>query len=407
MDALTAIALLVARYGVQELVGALTGRQEFGSLASELFGALAASESRLTDRLADVERRLAGVEQRLDEVLEQPYQHGLNAGLRKLLTVGVTTDPHLRAAELNGARERFEEAAAAARSPLQTAVAERYVMVCALGLGHHAAARAAWGQLNASLTVSAIDLGEAVRWSYKTARRRLAERGDDRGVKYAGQGDFRGRRYEKRAIAEDQRVRADAAEAGGMIGRLLDEAAALGMALGEPLAPKITCDIRRGRTLLTFPPGSAGPAYRWIDEGWFETRWLVEPTVPGPVRFGSLVVDWTRFKLQANTLVDAPHLQPLSDHDGLTVNIKEKVTVQADPPIPRTVPITQPGRSRAWQVAGKGPFAIPVARHEIPAGARSAEVSDVVAVASDEHGRLLLPGAIRVGPVTFMRYSAT
>ncbi|MBB5858276.1 hypothetical protein ACFQ05_21900 [Amycolatopsis umgeniensis] len=407
MDALTAIALLVARYGVQELVGALTGHQESGALAGELFGALAASERRLSDRLTDVESRLAGVEQRLDEVLEQPYQRGLDAGLRKLLTVGVTKDPYLRAAELDGARERFEEAAAAARSPLQTAVAERYVMLCALGLGHHDAARTAWGQLNASLTVAAIDLGEAVRRSYKTARRRLAERGEDRGVKYAGQGDFRGRRYEKRAAAEDQRVRADAADVVAIVGRLLDEAAALGMILGEPRSPRITCRIGRGRSLLVFSPGGAVPAYRWIDEGWYETRWLVEPTVPGPVRFGSLEVNWTRFKTQAQTVTDAPHLQPLPDHDGLTINVKEKITVRADPPIPRTMPITQPGRSRALQVAGKRPFASSEAGYEIPAGSRSAEVSDIVAVASDNRGRLLDPGSIRVGPITFVRYSAT
>jgi hypothetical protein len=37
MVALTAVVVLVGRYGVQELVGALTGRAELGGLASELF----------------------------------------------------------------------------------------------------------------------------------------------------------------------------------------------------------------------------------------------------------------------------------------------------------------------------------------------------------------------------------
>ncbi|MGV9362052.1 hypothetical protein [Amycolatopsis sp. NPDC003731] len=402
VEGLTAIALLVGRYGAQQVVGALTGQQELGTLASELFGALATSENRLSSQLAEVERRLADIEQRLDEVLEQRYEHGITAGLRKLLTVAMTTDSRLRADELIGACERFEDAAAAARTLLQTAAAERYVMVCALGLGRLDAALAAWGQLNAALTIAAIDYADAVRESYKIAKQRLVDRGEDRGAKYAGQGDFRGRHYEKRAKAEEQRVRDDAAQAIGLVGRLLDESAALGMAVGHPQPPRITWRIQPRKTLLTHVSGSVFPS--WVHLGGHETRWLVEPVGPGPARFGALLVSWERFKPQKGTLTNARHLTPLPDHVGFTVNVKRKITVQAHPPIPRSIPIVHPGAYRAQQIAGKASGDSRTG-HELMAGAHSCEVSDMVAVATDERGRLVDPSSIRVGPVTFMRYT--
>jgi hypothetical protein len=93
MDPLTAVALLVGRYSVQELVSAFTGRAELGGLASELSGAMVVSESRISDRLAQVEQRLSTVEQRINEVLAQRYRTTLNGGMRSLLDAGRGSRP--------------------------------------------------------------------------------------------------------------------------------------------------------------------------------------------------------------------------------------------------------------------------------------------------------------------------
>ncbi|MFJ9786070.1 hypothetical protein ACIRSS_41325 [Amycolatopsis sp. NPDC101161] len=141
MEPLTAISVIAAKYGVSQLVGALSGNDDLGSLASELLGAVTASEDRLSGQLA----RLGG---QLDEMLDQRYTTALSAGQRTLRDVAAAPDPPARQAEWTRARDLFRDAAAAARSPLQEAVAERYVALCFVALGWPEAARTAMGEVS-------------------------------------------------------------------------------------------------------------------------------------------------------------------------------------------------------------------------------------------------------------------
>ena len=86
--------------------------------------------------------------------MDQRYQVSLALGLRGLLEAGAAHDPLVRTEELTKAQERFREAAVSARSSLQTAVAERYVLLCAIALGRPDAAK----QLNGAVTAIALDL---------------------------------------------------------------------------------------------------------------------------------------------------------------------------------------------------------------------------------------------------------
>jgi hypothetical protein len=79
---------------------------------------MAESESRISDRLTQVEQRLGSVEQRMDDVLDQRYQAALNGGTRSLLDAAAEVDLGRRAEEFAVARGRFQEATAAARSLL-------------------------------------------------------------------------------------------------------------------------------------------------------------------------------------------------------------------------------------------------------------------------------------------------
>ncbi|WP_433176669.1 hypothetical protein [Actinoallomurus sp. CA-150999] len=228
MEALTAVTVLVGKYGVQRLVGSLTGRQGLGDLASELFGTLAASEDRLTERLAGIEQQLSGIERRLDEVLDQRYQVSLALGLRGLLDAGAAHDPLVRAEELTSARERFREAAVSARSSLQTAVAERYVLLCAIALGRPDAAKTAWTQLNGAVTATALDLCTAFGEAHGKAALRLEQ-----------EGVSKNRRYWKRVEDEATQARDGVMEAVGLVKSLLVESGVLGQLLGQPQPPRM------------------------------------------------------------------------------------------------------------------------------------------------------------------------
>ncbi|RSD10413.1 hypothetical protein [Amycolatopsis eburnea] len=149
MEPLTAISVIAAKYGVTQLVGALTGDDDLGGLAAELLGAVTASEDRLSTQLA-------GLGRQLDELLDQRYTTALAAGQRTLRDL-VTAPAEARQAEWTRARDLFREAAAAARSPLQEAVAERYVALCFVALGWPDAARTAWGEVNRAAFEALMD----------------------------------------------------------------------------------------------------------------------------------------------------------------------------------------------------------------------------------------------------------
>jgi hypothetical protein len=133
VEPLTALLMIAASSGAGALVKALGGSTELSSLAGELVKALADSESRIDERLAAIGERLTAIELKLDEVLEQRYNVAMRAGVRYLLDA-LPAKPPSRAQDLDRARNQFIEAQSAARSSLQEAVTERYLLLCLLGL---------------------------------------------------------------------------------------------------------------------------------------------------------------------------------------------------------------------------------------------------------------------------------
>jgi hypothetical protein len=123
VEPITALLTIGGAHGVSVLVKALSGSGELGQLSSELFRALTESESR-------IDSRLSTIEDLLDDLLEQPYSVALGDGVRHFLDAGITSAE--RATELDRARDKFITATSAARSPLQRAIAERYILLCLL-----------------------------------------------------------------------------------------------------------------------------------------------------------------------------------------------------------------------------------------------------------------------------------
>ncbi|MFD0742047.1 hypothetical protein ACFQ1L_09310 [Phytohabitans flavus] len=415
MEALTAVVLLVGRYGVQELVGALTGKAELGRLASELFGALAESENRISDRLAQVEQRLSGIEDRLDEVLGQRYQAALNAGMRSLLDAAAEVDPQRRAEEFAIARGRFQEATAAARSLLETAVAERYLMLCAIALGRPMAAKVAWDRINGQVTTAAIDLGNAFRNAISASEMRLEERGEappQPNLRRPPDKDRKHNRYQERLDAEAARIRADIADAAPLVERLLTEAGVLGQAIGQPPPAQIRLRITDADATKTPPQRAVSwRGSEWPSPG--QSRpitfpsftWVVAPTAAS-TRFGALIATWKRFEILADdearpgtlSYLQEPPYRPTTHIRNARVDI----TVEADPALPRPLSIWQPGASgaRVGRRSDERPR-----RHKLASGDRRYELSEVVAVPVDEHGNATGADAVCVDNVVLVRYS--
>jgi len=249
VEPLTVITLIASKYGVSRLVGALTGEQDLGGLAAEVVGALAESESRLAERLA-------GIEQLLDEVLEQRYATAVTTGLRTLVDAGTASDPEERREELLRARDLFREASSSARSKIQEALAERYTLLCSMSLGRIDAARNALRRLNGAATDAPIEAaGTSMRtWSLAEAHVEL-------------QGSSGGRTGREEQVSEQFAFIATAArEAGDLAGKLLQEALVLGECLGDDAMPRLHKDeiaevpIVAGRLApnsgaMAWPPG--------------------------------------------------------------------------------------------------------------------------------------------------------
>jgi hypothetical protein len=126
VEPLTALLMIAASYGASALVKALGGGPGLSSLSGDLVKALTETESR-------IDERLTGIELKLDELLEQRYNVAVRAGVRYLLDA-IPAGSLSRAHDLDRARDAFIEAQSAARSSLQQAVAERYLVLCLLGL---------------------------------------------------------------------------------------------------------------------------------------------------------------------------------------------------------------------------------------------------------------------------------
>ncbi|RSD11783.1 hypothetical protein [Amycolatopsis eburnea] len=264
MEPMTAIATIAAKYGASQLIRALTGNDELSGLASELLGELVASEDRLSEQLN-------GIGRQLDELLDQRYTIALGAGQRALRDASTAPEPNSRAAELSRARDLFREAAAAAsaKSPLQIAVAERYVALCSLSAGRPDAVPAALNTLNEAafraLTEALPLFGPK---AYEKARDQLPR---------SSRLGLRGRREER--IDELGSDLVDAVDdVVDLSLNLLAESEALARGLGQDLGPETDVD-------LLLPPG-------YDDDERLTTtaQVVVRPTAPGPLRFGPLTV---------------------------------------------------------------------------------------------------------------------
>ncbi|MEU8981383.1 hypothetical protein [Streptomyces sp. NPDC048309] len=237
------VTTLLAQYGVRQLVGALGGNPALGDLAAQLFGVVLASENRWSEQLA-------GIERRLDEVLEQRYSTAVGSGLRTLVDAGAATSPQVRQDELHRARAFFTEAVGSARSHLQTALAERYMLLCALALGRDEAAGTALDRLNAAAFEAAVASGQV----------------------YAGNGTQE-RRWSSGNRRQDTRSAAE--EAARIAVQLLVEAGLWGVSLGRAAPSQVE-----------------GPS---VARSLGFTTWNIRPSAhERTLHFGPLRIEWNR-----------------------------------------------------------------------------------------------------------------
>ncbi|QRP50119.1 hypothetical protein [Amycolatopsis sp. FDAARGOS 1241] len=260
MEPLTAIAVIATKYGVSAVIGALTGKEELGGVASEIVGALVESEDRLGEQLS-------GIERQLDEVLEQRYTAAVGAGLRTLLDASTTRDAGVRTAELNRARDLFRDAVASARSPLQVAVGERYLALCALALGRVEAVRTALTLLDKAALEALVGAMPLVGpQAYERAREQVGGSG------------FRSRREQRIEELGSDLVDA-AAEVMDLALSLFDESRTLAEGLGhagaEPDWDVVLPQEYEDDERLTRP-----------------AQVVLKPAGPGPLEFGPLSVTW-------------------------------------------------------------------------------------------------------------------
>ena len=221
MEPLTALLGLVAAHGASIIVKSLSGNEALGSLSGELVKKLAETESR-------IEEQLAGIESTLDELLEQRYAVALGSGVRFMLDAIPATGA-TRAHDLDRARAAFVEASAAARSTLQQAVAERYLLLCALALGRAELVPTILGKVESLALAAALEAMVLTERSRDAAAALL--RKDGVAPRRFGGGDQR--------IEAQKRVKAAALETVDLSARMIAEAAVLGPLFGLPagLAP--------------------------------------------------------------------------------------------------------------------------------------------------------------------------
>ncbi|MEU0535698.1 hypothetical protein [Amycolatopsis tolypomycina] len=123
MELTMAPLMTLAKQGIGSFLDQLRGTPTLGSVRTEIISAL-------QDLSYELRR---SVEQGVGNLIEHPYRMALARGIRTLAdaaSVGAAARPR----ELIDAREHFKNAQAAAVSPVQVAIAEEYLMICALAL---------------------------------------------------------------------------------------------------------------------------------------------------------------------------------------------------------------------------------------------------------------------------------
>jgi len=183
--------------------------------------------------------------------------------------------------DLDRARDAFVEATAAARSHLQQAVAERYLLLTLLGLGRRDAVSASLIRVEDYATANAFDALRTSEFNQEAAEAVVRRDGDS------------GRQTAERLNRARYQVKQTALEAIGMSARLLAEMAVLRPTLGLPpvVAPPIeplvdntvmtvSVKIKGNSTTIENRGETTGAAY-WAFE-------VVTP--PYPLHLGSLTI---------------------------------------------------------------------------------------------------------------------
>ncbi len=147
MEPLSALALMVAQVGARRLVGALAG-DDAGGLAAGVLGLLAQVEQS--------QSRLISLERQMNAVLEQHYTVSLSNGTRLLKQSAMPEHaPGENQTDLDDAASSLMDAAHAATTPVQAAIAERQLLLTELKRGNLTKARDAWRKLD-------LHVGDAV-----------------------------------------------------------------------------------------------------------------------------------------------------------------------------------------------------------------------------------------------------
>lgn len=414
VEPLTAIAVVAGQYGARELVGALAGNTELAGLAGEMLGALAASEDRLSMQLTEIENRLAGIEQRLDRVLEQRYENALMIGVRCLQDAVASSGREDRLAELEQARQEFRIAAAAASSPLRRALAERYLVLCALALGRRDAAAAALTHAITAMTAAALDVAEQVHTTTMPVAGRAF--GTNRF------GFYRDRAHDAQIAEELERIRHGAREAAAMIAHLFSETSALRLGFDQPAFAPIRAVF--AQLPLTMPGGAAGTTVRDVLRQWglpieqltydamvleaSSMVWAVEEPASTQIHLGALTVRWPEFDPQPvramlsstdpeyrygwSNLVTGEQPPDSARH---VVDVLSGLEVEADPALARDIPV------RVCTPMSDLESTRPTAT--LGAGDRKVRTRDKLTVMADEHGTLLEPIEAHLGPFLITR----
>ena len=274
MEPISALLVIAGSHGAAALVRSLTGVDELGQLSSELVRALTASESRIDERLERIESGL-------DELLDQSYSVAARRGVRYLLDAtgsrGAT-----REHDLDRARDAFVEATAAARGPLQQAVAERYLLLVLLGLGRGDATPASLVRVEEHATASAFDAlrtseisGDATTALLRRETRRPGRPGGDERLRWAR-----------------QEVKRAALDSISMSARLLAEMALMRPALGLPPVTSPPLDPIVDETVMTVTVTQTrnGSTVRTEGATMGVPYWRFDAAPGRPLRLGSATV---------------------------------------------------------------------------------------------------------------------
>jgi hypothetical protein len=314
--------ILAGSHGAAALAKSLTGVDEVGQLSGELVRALAASESHIDERLDRIETGL-------DELLEQAYCVALRRGVRYLLDAtgsrGTT-----REQDLGRARDAFVEATAAARGPLQQAVAERYLLLVLMGLGRQDAAPASLARVEEHATANAFDALRTSEHSQDATAALL--RRDNTVLGRLASGDRR-----RRARHEVKRAALDSI---GMSARLLAEMALVRRTLDLPpvSAPPIEPIVDDAVITVTVKQTRSGTTVSVDGLAAGRPYWAL-PAAPGwPLRIGSLTVTVSPEPIPASARVPGlPDRIGFAGRPDEPIRGHARVELRAPLPVPLTI----------------------------------------------------------------------